>query len=187
MLRTGKTRPRAAQPLKQGFTLIELMVVLMVMAILSTAIVPSLVAAMKQTGARSAATRVRDLLEFASTAAIARRQAVTVAFDVDRRACWVSVRRTRLPWRQMEAEEDEEKQTLVSLQFSESVQMAMAREMTVERSQIEQSSADAIRFWSDVTAETAIIEISEPEGATYLVGVVGTTGEVKLVEAEEEP
>lgn len=186
MSRTREIHPAGGAAVRDGFTLIELMVVLMVMAVLSAAIVPSLVAAIRRAGAQSAASRVRDVLEFGSTAAIARRQPVTVQFDTDRRACWVSVRRTRLPWRETGDEEAGEGQTLISVQLPESIEMTLLREMPLQGSERQSLEQEAIRFWPDGTAETAVIEIADPDGDRYLVGVRGETGQVKLAEEQEE-
>ena len=64
------------------------MVVVVVMAILAGAVAPSIVSATRRTGLDATSRRLADLLDFASAAAVARRQAVTVNLDSERHACW---------------------------------------------------------------------------------------------------
>ena len=80
-----------------GFTLVELMVVVALMAVLSGAVAFSLASAARGRSVDMAARQVMDLLDFAYTAAVSRGQRVMVIFDPDRHACWVSVHTSPLP------------------------------------------------------------------------------------------
>lgn len=167
-----------------GFTLIELMVVLVVVAILSTAIVPSMVGAIRQTGCSATASRIFDMLNFAHTAAVSRRRPVVVNFDP--RVVWVSQHNTRLPWRLKEAQEVPERQTLISAELPEDVEIRLLRESeTVARASV-LGHSEAIRFQPDGTAENVLIEISDRTGNYYSVRIYGTSGEIELKEGQAE-
>ena len=167
---------------RDAFTLVELMVVLVVAAILSGAIIPSLVSAARRDGAAEAAAKVTDLLNFASTAAISRRQPVTVNFDLQRRRCWVSVRGFSLPW--LEETDQPETMTLAAAELPEGVAISFERDTSAAWESDLEDWGPAVRFDADGTAQDVRIELTDPAGDARTVEVIGVTGEVRLREEE---
>ena len=164
----------------RGFTLIELMVVVIVMAVLSGAIVPSIVSAMRRAGAKTAATKTFDLLNFACAAAIARGQPVVVNFDVSRGVCWASVQVLSLPW--LEEDEEPRSRTLVSVELPEDVEISVYKDTESPHGPRSDDPWETIRFEPDGMAEDVVIELSDRRGDIYVLEVVGATGEVRYAE-----
>ena len=166
---------RSAQ---NGFTLIELMVVAVVMTIIMSAVVPSVVAAARRRGAKTAATKTFDVLNFAYASAIARRQPVLVNFDADRNLCWVSVRGLSLPW--LSEGQDVQALTLTSVQLPEGVEVLFHREAEPLRGLRSEKQWETIRFEPDGTAEDIVIELADRTGDSYTLEVMAATGEIFL-------
>jgi len=164
-----------------GFTLVELLVVMIVMAVLSGAILPSVVNAVQRTGLRSASARVLDLLGFAHAAAIGRRMPVTVLIDTQQRACRVRARRPTLPW-MTDAEQAGTELTLVALQLPEGISVSVLKDAS---GAVGELSDDAITFAPDGTAEDAVIELSDDDGNVRTIQLLAATGAATLVEEGE--
>ncbi len=162
-----------------GFTLVELMVVVVVMAVLSGAVAPSLVRAARRAGARTAAVQSFDLLNFAYAAAVMRRQPVTVGFDAGRNACWASVEAASLPWLS-EGQDASATTTLVSVALPERVEMTFYRGDVTLPGPGPAGEVDAIRFEPDGTAEDFVVELADPGGRVYVIEVSAATGQVRL-------
>lgn len=175
-----RERRRKEHRLRGAFTLIELMVVLVVMAILAGAIAPSLVSAIRRTGAKSASTQIMDLLDFACVAAIARRQPVTVNFDLERNVCWASVRSLSLPW--LTDQEGWETRTLASLQLPEDLAVSFYRGSVADLQSPSEQTWETVRFEPDGTAEDIVIELTDRNDTVRMIEVVFATGEVILTE-----
>lgn len=182
MSRIEDRRAGSCRAVNNGFTLIELMVVVVLMAILSSALVPSIVGAMRRAGARTAAVKSFDLLNFARGAAIARRQPVTVSFDVDRHLCWVCVRPSSLPW--LPEEQQARPVTLLSIELPERTEISFYRGDQASQSPPGEMQRETLRFEADGTAEDVVIELADQGGDFYRLEVVGATGEILLQEEQ---
>jgi len=161
-----------------GFTLIELMVVLLVMSILAASVVPSFMSSARAASVKAAATKIADLLDFAYAAAIARRQPVTVNLDLGRNMCWVSVLAASLPW--LGEGEGPETRTLASIQLPEDFEIALQRGSEAPAASRTQQQWETIRFDPDGMAEDVLIEVADRRGEEWTIEVQGTTGEVAL-------
>lgn len=73
-----------------GFTLIEVMLVLTLIVILSTASMPSLRGFAGSTRLKSSASAIRDMLHFARDTAITEGSAYLVVFDLDQNRYWLA-------------------------------------------------------------------------------------------------
>jgi len=162
----------------RGFTLIEMMVVVVVMAILSSAVLPSIVSAVRRTGAKAVARKSFDLLNFACASAVARRRPVTVNFDTERRVCWVSIQVTSLPWLSEDALP--EARTLTSIELPEGVDVYFYRDTEWPDSRRSEQRWETVRFEPDGTGEDIIIELVDRSGDSYTVEVAALSGEVLL-------
>ena len=152
-LAAGPRRDRRAA--RRGFTLIELMVVLVVMSILAASIVPSFVSSARAAGVKAAAARIAGLLDFAYAAAVARRQPVTVNLDLERHTCWVSVLVTSLPW--LEEQEGPVTRTLASIQLPEDLEISLERGSETPSASRAQQQWETIRFEPDGMAEDVLL------------------------------
>ena len=81
-----------------SFTLIELMLVLVIMAIFAGMIMPAMFRALKGASLRTTGNKLCELLDFAYASAVSHRRPVLVNIDPERRRCWVSLRSISLPW-----------------------------------------------------------------------------------------
>ena len=162
--------------MRQGFTLIELMVVLVVMATLAAAITPSVVSAMRRRGVPTAANRLADLFDFASATAISRRRPVTVNIDPARRVCWAVVEQVSLPWM---AEHEVEVRTLTALQLPETVAVSL-RDGPSAGSQLAGPGMETIRFEPDGTAPEVAVELRGPDGQMAVVEIMPGSGQVRV-------
>jgi prepilin-type N-terminal cleavage/methylation domain-containing protein len=165
---------------RSGFTLIELMAVIIIVAILSGALAPSMVASLRRAGAKAAASKTAALLDFAYAAAISRRQEVIVNFDEDRRSCWLSVQNTALPW----VSEMEHAQTaaLADLSLPRNVEMSLYRTGEVQHLPGKVQDQESFPFRPDGTADDIVIEFSDGSDELWQVRVIGATGEVVIQE-----
>ncbi len=155
-------------PARRGFTLIELMVVLVVMATLAAAIVPGVASAMRRTGVPTATNQLGDLLDFASAAAISRGRAVTVNINPESGACWAVAERVSLPWRPAP---EVEVRTLADLQLPESVRVSV-REASSASRRPAVSGMESIRFGPDGLADEVLVELSGRDGQTAVIEVL---------------
>ncbi len=165
---------------QHAFTLIELMVVIVLMAILSGALVPSIVSAARRTGAKAAATKVVDLLDFAYATAIARRQPVVVNLDSERRLCWVSVQSISLPW--LSDINEVQPRTLASVALPDGIEVSFFRVSEVAPVKGSEMRWETIRFEPDGTAEDVLIELTDRNQGCWTLEVVAATGEVRMKE-----
>jgi len=156
------------------------MVVLLVAAILTGAIVPSLVSAARRGGVEAAATRVLDMFDFANAAAISRREAVTVNFDPERHLCWVSVQRTRLPW--IEDDDEPVARTLAAAQLPEGIEITLERGTFAAPRASSEQTWQTVRFEADGTAEDVLVELTDERGDCRTLEVIAVTGEAGLKE-----
>jgi type II secretion system protein H len=186
MSRAGWKQKRAsgaALSRRSGFTLIELMVVVVVMAILAGAVAPSIVSATRRTGLDATARKLADLLDFACAAAVARRQPVTVNLDAERHVCWAVTWAPRLPW--LAESETPEERTLVQLELPERIGVALVRDFGQEQPQQAGQAWETIRFAPDGTAEDVDVELRDDRENVKTIRVLFATGEVRMVEPED--
>ena len=166
-----------------GFTLIELMVVLMIMATLSGLVAPSVAAALRSTGLGTTGRKMTDLLNFAYLSAVSRRRPVVVNFDPQRRLCWAAVHAVSLPW--LQSENEREMEPLATMQWPEGTQVAVTRAEETSPVRTGSQTGQTIVFKSDGGAEDALIEMTDRHGERLEIEIVGATGEVRLREAVE--
>ena len=163
----------------RAFTLIELMVVVVIMAVLSGALVPAVVSARQRSGLRSAATRVADVLNFAYASAVARRHNVTVNLDIQGGKCWVTVERPALPW--IEAAYEAESRTIASIALPKDIELAVYRGESRSETGEAGGNWETVRFASDGTSEDLEIELAAEDGRVLTVKLFGATGLARVV------
>ena len=166
--------------LSGGFTLLELMVVLVIIAMMSTLITPSIASALREKGPVATANSLGELLRFAHLSAITRRRPVVVNIDSRVGKCWVTVTRTSFPW----VPDDDAPQTriLEAMELPEGTELVVNRgpdsPMTVDQS----VAWETITFGSDGMTQDTIIELLGPMGERFQIDVYGVTGEVHVQE-----
>ncbi len=163
-----------------GFTLIELMVVLVILALFSSAIAPSVVSAVRKSGLSAEAQKLADTLDFACVSAITRHRAVIVNIDPARKRCWITAPKATLPW--LEEDEESKTQVLAAMAFGERSDIAV---VLGEEGAYDVSSSGpwtTLTFNSDGSTNDAVINLSDLDGQRCVVEVFGATGEVHLRE-----
>jgi type II secretion system protein H len=165
-----------------GFTLIELMVVLIIITLLSTMVIPSAVSAVRRNTIQTEGGKLTELLRFAYVSAIARQRPIQVNLDSRRGLCWVSVSDSALPW--IEERQEATTQTLATLPIRDELQLSVI--FGEEGTGTAGSSQDwqVLTFRSDGRADSVIIALTNSRGETYAVEVFGATGEVNVRERE---
>ena len=163
-----------------GFTLLELMVVLVIIAMMSTLITPSIASALREKGPVATANNLSELLRFAHLSAITRHRSVVVNLDSSRGKCWVTVTRTSFPW----LPDDEVPQTriLEAMELPEGTELIVTRGPNSPMG-VDQSAAwETITFGSDGMTEDTVIELVGPGRDRFQIDVYGVTGEVHVRE-----
>ncbi len=166
---------------RRGFTLIELMVVLVIMAGLSSLVVPSIASALRRTGLGSTGTELCDLLDFAYMTAVTRHRAVDVNLSEDKGRCWVTVRSATLPW--IEEQERPKAQRMAVLRIPEGTRMTLMQEDG--RGMRSAGRWEILTFNSDGTTDDAVVVLSNDKGEEYRIEIFGATGEVHGKEGSE--
>jgi type IV fimbrial biogenesis protein FimU len=161
-----------------GFTLVELMVVLLLITLFSTLIMPSVVTAMREDALSTQRDKVAELLRFASLTAITRHHPVQVYVDSDKGLCRVVLSQTALPWLD---EEQRSSQVLASLRLPEKMHVELAR--TEENDAT--GDPTSVTFLSDGRADGTRLTLTSAKGERGIVEVIATTGEVLLRDEEE--
>lgn len=159
-----------------GFTLIELMVVLVIISMFSVMIVPSMANALRNTGLAATGNKLCELMDFAYMSAVARRRPVVVNLDAARRLCWVSMSTVSLPW--LAEREEPKTRVLASMDLPEGVQLTVTRG---EPSPLDMTTSqvwETIRFRSDGGTEDVLVELTSPRGERFEIEIMGATGEV---------
>lgn len=161
-----------------GFTLIELMVVLVLLALVAGLAVPSAVSALRRDGVASRGEDLAELLRFAQRHAVTSRHPVQVNLDTTRGLCWATATRTTLPWLDA-APEKAAVETLATLKLTETILLA------VESTETGGTAWKTITFQSDGTASDALLRLSDGRGAIVELLVVGTEGAIRQREGAE--
>ena len=180
-MRTGSHYRVVARRSGGGFTLIELMVVLVIISMLSVSIVPSVTSAMRGTRLSTTGNKLCDLLNFSYLSAVTRRQSVVVNLDTPRRLCWVSVNRARLPWLPEEG-------SVPATRMLASMELPVGTRIMVTRGEEFRPEFTASQVWEtitfrgDGTADHVLVELTNERGERFAIEVMGTTGEVQVRE-----
>ncbi len=167
-------------PSSAGFTLLELMVVLVIIALMSTLITPSIATALREKGPVATANNLSELLRFAHLSAITRHRPVVVNLDSSRGKCWVTITRTSFPW----LPDDELPQTriLEAMELPEGTELMVTRGPDAGMDDSQSVGWETITFGSDGMTEDTMIELRGPAGDAFRVDVYGVTGEVHVQE-----
>ena len=163
-----------------GFTLLELMVVLIIITLLSTMVVPSAVSAVRRNTIQTEGAKLTELMRFACVTAISRHRQVQVNLDPNRGRCWVSLSSPALPW--IEDRQETTSQILATLPLRKDLRLSVALGEDTAGS----SSQDwqIITFRSDGRADNALVTLTDPQGDEYAIEILGATGEVIVREDE---
>jgi prepilin-type N-terminal cleavage/methylation domain-containing protein len=192
-----------------GFTLIEIMLVLALIAILSSITMPSIRGFAASTRLKSSARAIRDLLHFTRDMAITERTGYLAVFDLDQNRYWLassesfdvtdpsgssiasaSNRARQAPSQQIVDElSTEEGRTILSRtgsilgipqEPSHNVSLVqMTTNHNLQSNQIE-SGADYVYFSPTGVAEDAVIYIQDQRGEAMSITVEKATGRVRL-------
>lgn len=157
-----------------GFTMIELMVTLVIMALVAGLIMPSAVSAMRRNNVQSHGEKVLELLQFAQRYAVTSHHPVQVNIDSGKNTCWASVMQTKLPW--LEQVQESNTRQLKMLVVPPEYQLSMQS----QDSQSTSSAAwDTITFKSDGRSDDTIIRLSDERGIAYEIIVFGSNGSIE--------
>ena len=169
------------RPWAGGFTLIELMVVLVIMALLATSIAPSVASGLQRNGLKTTRDKLCELLDFAYMSAVTRRRPVVVNLDARRKLCWVSVSAVSLPW--LEDRPGPKTHVLATMTLPEAVQVTVIHGEESRLGVMATQVWETVTFRSDGRTEDAVIELTDVQGERLAIKVVGVTGEVHTGEA----
>lgn len=162
----------------RGFTLIELMVVLVIISMFSAMIVPSVATALRKSGLKTIGNQICELLDFAYMSSVTRRRPVVVNLDAGRRLCWVSVSTVSLPW--LPEQIEPETRILATMELPEGTQLIITRgeASPFSTAQSQSQSWEVITFRSGGGTEDALIELTSARGERFEIRILGATGEV---------
>jgi len=190
---------------KTGFTLIEIMLVLTLIAILSSITMPSLRGLAVSTRLKSSAHAIRDMLHFARDMAVTEKIVYLVVFDLDQNRYWLASSETfatenlasslitspsnRINQAVSETKTSETAQSTVSrtsmvlgIPKQPSQNVSLFQMVTNHNSQTNQinSGADYIYFSSTASSENTDIYIQDQKGKTMSISVEAATGRVRI-------
>lgn len=194
-----------------GFTLIEIMLVLMLIGILSAISMPSLKGFTVSTRLKSSARSIRDMLHFARDMAVTEGISYLVVFDLDRNRYWLASSETfalkDLPSTSIaqfsNGFDQMHNPTASSTQVSEVIQTNVSRTsmilgvphslsdkvslwqmVTSHNSQTNQtdSGADYVYFSPTSTSEDTTLYIRDVKGSAVSISVEAATGRVRIQE-----
>ena len=160
-----------------GFTLIELMVVLFILALFSTVIVPAVASALQRGGVRADGEKLCDLLNFAYMTAVTQRVQVVVHLDAERGRCWAALNAPQLPWR-IQEDTDEKARILEMMALAKDTRLSCDAPQGPSFGQGAPSSLETLTFQSDGGAEDRLIRLTGTKGKGYEIEVAGATGQV---------
>ena len=198
--------------LKRGFTLIEIMLVLTLIAILSSITMPSLRGLAVSTRLKSSAHEIRDMLHFARDMAVTERIAHLVVFDLDQNRYWLASSETfaveDLASSPITSPSSSTNQAVSATQTSETAQSTVSRTsmilgvpkkpsrnvslsqmVTNHNSQANQinSGVDYVYFSPTASSEDTTLYIQDQKGKAMSITVEAASGRVRLhdVSAQE--
>jgi len=157
-----------------GFTLIELMVVLVLLALLTGMIAPAAVSALRRSGITAQAEDLAEMLRFAQRYAVTSRQPVQVNLDRNRGICWATSIQTSLPW--VEGADERRRETLATFKLSRDIALS------VESTETGANAWDTITFKSNGQTDDALLRLSDGRSEPVELLVVGTEGSVRYRE-----
>ena len=159
---------------RSGFTMIELMVTLAIMALLTGIIMPSAVSALRRSNVESRGEDLIELFRFGQRYAVTSHHPVQVNLDSQKNLCWVSVLQTKLPW--LEQSEDSKTRALETMQFPPEYHL------TIQGDESLGTSNDAwktVTFKSDGRSDDTLIQLSDETGMVYEIMVFGANGSIQ--------
>lgn len=163
---------------QSGFTLIELVLVLVIMAILVGLIMPAMSRTSRSASLETTGEKLCELLGFAYAAAVSRKRPVVVNIVPGR--CWVTMRSTALPW--LSRKDETETRTLTVMKVPKSIQLTITRMCEGFPSTVASEEWETIVFRSDGRTKDAIIEMIDEKGNRLEVETVGATGQARITE-----
>ncbi len=200
----GKHLFRRAQHSDNGFTLIEVMIVLALIAILSSITMPSLRGFAASTRLKSSAHAVRDMLNFARDMSITERTAYFVVFDFDQNHYWLASSETfnvENPSASSITSPSSSSLQAASLQttplrtstilgvwqeFSQNVSLVrMITNHNLRTAQVD-AGVDYIYFSSTGSSEDTTLYIQDRRGKVMSIAVANATGRVHLQELDSQ-
>ena len=157
-----------------GFTLVELMLVMLLMTLFSAMVIPSVVSAVREDTVQTQGERLAEVLRFASLSAVTRHRTVQAFVDERRGTCRVALSNPALPW--LEGYGSPKAQILSSMRLPDGMRLR------VERGGTEGSGAAGegpLLFRSDGRAEDAAITLTDRRGEEFAVRVSAADGSVE--------
>ncbi len=200
MLRSLNPTKWDLQPLaSKGFTLIEIMLVLALIAILSSIAMPSLRGFAASTRLKSTAHAIRDMLNFARDMAITDRAAYLVVFDLAANRYWLASSETfnladpstpqptQQPTTNQGTTELAQTSPLrtnailgIPQQLGHNVSLArMITNHNLQHNQID-TGVDYIYFSPTGSSEDTVLHIQDQQGQAMSITVENATGRVRL-------
>jgi type II secretion system protein H len=164
---------------RSGFTLVELMVVLLIMTMLASLVAPSVAAAMRRNGVETTGRKLTELTRFAALSAVTRHTPVALNLDPNRGRCWVSVNSVRLPWQEKETQRDHTARVLATLEIPRGVLLRFSRTASsTENTEPSHQRWNSVTFHPDGRAEDASLELAAVTGEEFDITIFGITGEI---------
>ena len=163
-------RPRA-------FTLVELTVVLLTMALFAAMVLPAVSHAARGTGLSTTRDKLRDLLEFARASAVSRKRPVTVNVAPQRRRVWVTLQTTALPWID---KEQPPTRVLAAMEIPEKLRIEV--EYLADDPPAASTDWHRVRFASDGRAPDVRLALVDPSQRRLAVRVTSASGRVRVEE-----
>lgn len=164
-----------------GFTLIEILVVLLILSVVSMSVVPTFFRSMEGISLKSAVHHVGDMLNFCRSMAVSDGQPFRLNYDEEQHRFWISY----------------EKDPLLEPGYFEEYGVSgfahyiLPEHVTVKSFFIEETSEleieeTFVEFQKDGSASEVIIVFSNPEEDAYSIQVSELTGRIRIVDYEIE-
>ena len=168
-----------------GFTLIELMVVVTLIAVFASLTMPAMSRTLRGTSMKASGNKLAELIRFGYASAVSRKRPVIVNIHPETRRCWVSLVTTSLPW--LEVDEGETSQTLASMEMPGEFEILLNRRGPSSSGAAVNQEWETIAFSSDGRTDDVLIELSNGGGDRFMIEILGASGRVSVEYERAEP
>ncbi len=166
-------------PIRDGFTLVELLVAMVILVIVMAAAAPSFVQMQREASLRAGTRAIMATLNYARSTAASRAVQTRVYFDLEAKQFWMSV--------QQIDEEGRPTADFIPERTSLGQRFTLARvvEMAVQAEDMGNRDELYVTFYPDGHADALQVDLRDDAGRQKAIAVEPVTGRVEMVEPNE--
>jgi prepilin-type N-terminal cleavage/methylation domain-containing protein len=165
-----------------GFTLLELLVAIAILAVVTAGIIPTLTGTGERAELQGAATRLADMMSFCHSMAGSEAQTFRLYFSEDEPLVWVGFEREPL-----EKSGEWDSYRISGISSYRLPDRVTVKSMTVEAERYEETAGETfIEFRMDGTADDAAIVLESESGRCYSIVVASLTGATRILDYDVE-